>query len=883
MHRELTQRYRPPTVRAVLLLALCVPMVVVAAATYRRTSDLGVRVSESEEVVAVAETLEDLVRLRTSLSVEQRWTSVVETMDELGFPPSLAQLAIGVNPTSEAESAARSVDTLLGVLGDSQQINILATTRAGVGKLDTYDTLVAEISARIARELSSAGIRTGVIEIQVTGSLADRAAQWQLAYADQLWGWMGVTAGFTGGETNPAQLLLDSSVRERLLSSSVELSLTSGSLTSTAWNDAAGSDALRQLAAVYASRLDEVVDGSATAELELSAIVDNLDEFTAVTQLAAVGDDYALRVVEAALHDLRNAAASERSDALASRNLTLLVAAGVLGLLMLVVLAITRMIIRPMAQVAVVAGAMKRGSLDTRADVNGPRETRLAAEALNEAVEQMKLAERQALALAEERLDDPVLKASVPGLLGASLRRAVSQLHRRLTDADMFRRRLEHQATHDPLTQLPNRRATLEHLAQAVARADRGSHEVAVVYIDIDFFKNVNDRHGHAAGDDMLIHVAQVLSDSSRAGDHVGRLGGDEFLLIAEPVATTDDVVALGERILGLISMPLTLGDVVLHPSVSMGIAISGDGVSSADQLVRATDLALYRAKDMGRGGFEVCDDSLRALLTSRAEISEALEIAIDNDQLCLYYQPLVDAPSRRVVGAEALVRWNREGIGVVMPDEFIPVAERGDLILRLDRWVLNEAARQLRVWATLDETRDLDVAVNVSGRHLSSSSFVADVLGPLTFHGVEPSRLVIEITESALVDDLEQAAARLHRLKDAGVRVALDDFGTGFASLAHLRSLPIDVLKIDRSFVGDLDSGLAHPFVSLVLDTGRLLGVQVVGEGVETVGQAEVLDNLGCDLLQGFLFGRPQPASAFEESVRELPGADRWINERVR
>jgi diguanylate cyclase (GGDEF)-like protein len=382
-----------------------------------------------------------------------------------------------------------------------------------------------------------------------------------------------------------------------------------------------------------------------------------------------------------------------------------------------------------------------------------------------------------------------------------------------------------------------------------------------VLFIDLDMFKDVNDQHGHHAGDTVLTTVAQRLVNSVREGDHVGRLGGDEFVVVAEPVDGVGETVELAQRILETLAEPIDLPHLRVTIGASIGIALADGADLTADELLRDADLAVYRAKAVGRGGIVICDEDLRNELAEAADLSLAIRSAIENDELVMYYQPIVDTRTNQLYALEALVRWQRPGHDVLIPpDRFVAFAERSNLIIDLDRWVIDSVARQVASWNGDPSRADVLVAINVSRRHLADDHFVDHVLKPLAVHGVDPRRMIIEVTESALLDDLANAAAKLQRLRDEGLLISIDDFGTGYTSLAHLRSLPVDILKIDRSFTVNAATD-AHEasIVKLIIDTGHLLGATITAEGIETLLEADVLTGLGSDNLQGFYFARPQ------------------------
>jgi diguanylate cyclase (GGDEF)-like protein len=378
------------------------------------------------------------------------------------------------------------------------------------------------------------------------------------------------------------------------------------------------------------------------------------------------------------------------------------------------------------------------------------------------------------------------------------------------------------------------------------------------MFLDLDGFKEINDRLGHQAGDIVLETTAHRLVSAVREGDHVGRLGGDEFIVIAEPVDGVAEAMELAERLLDIVSQPLLVRGTSVSVDACIGVALAHETDLTADELLRDADLAVYEAKTLGRGRVELCDDDLRVQMTRQADLESALSKAIANDELTVHYQPTVHPQTAAILAIEALVRWQRPGHGLLLPVDFIPLAERSNLIIEIDRWVAEEVARQIESWEREDnELASVPIAVNVAGRHLGADTLVADILEPLHRHHVDPARLIIEVTERALFSDLAEVVPKLNELRSKGVKVAIDDFGTGYTSLAHLRTLPVDILKIDHCFTSD---GTAGPLVKLIIDTGHLLGAEITAEGVETSEQAEFLTRLGSDGLQGYLFGHPCP-----------------------
>jgi diguanylate cyclase (GGDEF)-like protein len=539
--------------------------------------------------------------------------------------------------------------------------------------------------------------------------------------------------------------------------------------------------------------------------------------------------------------------------------------------------AASRYIVRPLRCLQRAATALQAGDGSTRCALTGPSEVRVAALALRDAAAHVELVARQADALASGDLDADVLDEPAPGGLGTALQQAVHNLRSALAQQEEFRRRLTHEASHDALTHLPNRNAALAQLARSLAHQRRTASQLAVLVVDIDRFNEVNDHHGHRGGDTVLSTIARRLVTTVRESDHVGRLGGDEFVVVAEPVSGPEEAMQLAERILAAIAEPIHLPHSSVRVQASVGIAVA-DSRLTADELIRDADLAVSRAKERGEGGIEVCNADLHAEIAEVAGMQVALRNAIDRDELVVHYQPIIDVHTARLHALEALVRWRRPGqAGLVPPDRFITIAERSSLVIDLDRWVVHAVARQLAEWADDPVLGTVPVAVNVSGRHLAHDHVVEQLLQPLAEVGVAPRRLVVEVTESALMGDLVRASTKLHRLRSAGMRIAIDDFGTGYTSLAHLRCLPVDVLKIDRSFsLNAVGSEHGASIVKLIIDAGHLLGATVTAEGIETEEEAARLTELGADHLQGFLYSRPLPPddlAALHRHVAHLRG----------
>ncbi|KQY86865.1 bifunctional diguanylate cyclase/phosphodiesterase [Pelomonas sp. Root1444] len=425
---------------------------------------------------------------------------------------------------------------------------------------------------------------------------------------------------------------------------------------------------------------------------------------------------------------------------------------------------------------------------------------------------------------------------------------------------------LQRLANYDPLTELPNRRLLHTRLEHALARAARRGGRLALFYIDLDGFKTVNDSLGHPAGDELLIGITRRFQDRVRAGDTLGRPGGDEFLVIAELLHGPQDAAVLAQDLLAAVARPLALaGGQEVYVTASIGISIfPDDGCSDATAMLRDADAALYRAKEQGRNGFCFFTHELNRQAVAKLETEVALRHALQRGELLLHYQPKVCAASGRIVGAEALLRWQR-GDELVPPGRFIPIAEQSSLILDIGAWVIDEACAQQARWQALGLAMPR-IAVNVAARQFAAGNLDTVVDEALRRHGVAASSLELEVTESMLVDTPAAGIDMLGRLKETGVRLSLDDFGTGYSSLAYLRQFPIDALKIDKSFVDQIDAGpQGSAIVDAVIALAHRLGLTVVAEGVETAAQQAYLRRQGCDELQGFHLARPMPAHAFE------------------
>ena len=431
------------------------------------------------------------------------------------------------------------------------------------------------------------------------------------------------------------------------------------------------------------------------------------------------------------------------------------------------------------------------------------------------------------------------------------------------------------EALRDPLTRLPNRALFLDRLDRAVSRATRHGHSVAVLFMDMDGFKLVNDTLGHASGDDLLRAVGDRLARAVRARDTVARLGGDEFAVLMGEVESIESTFAVAERIREAVTPPFEVAGRPVTIGVSIGIAVGPRPDESPDVLLRDADLAMYRAKAEEPGGYRLFVPSMHRDLVERLELESELRETIGQGRLACAYQPVVDMRTGGIEGVEALVRWNHPERGTLLPGAFLPMAERAGLTASLGNWVLGEACRQMSRWSDLQgmmPPSTLRMAVNVSSSQLVWPGLSALVERTLSQCGLEPERLILEITETAIVADESRAIARLSELREIGIRVALDDFGTGYSSLSRLRELPVDVLKIDRSFVSGLpDDRRLRVLTSNIVRLARELDLSPVGEGVETTEERDALMACDCHFGQGYYYARPLHPDAIGRLLSEV------------
>jgi diguanylate cyclase (GGDEF)-like protein/PAS domain S-box-containing protein len=452
---------------------------------------------------------------------------------------------------------------------------------------------------------------------------------------------------------------------------------------------------------------------------------------------------------------------------------------------------------------------------------------------------------------------------------------------RDVSERKAFEEQLAHQAFHDPVTRLANRALFTDRVQHALVRSTRGGPTVGVMFIDLDDFKTVNDSLGHAAGDVVLQEVAQRLEATVRPADTVARFGGDEFAVLVDGVQGTHEASEIARRILGALELRFEVDGKEVYPRASLGICLADGAVGSLDsaELLRNADVAMYIAKRDTKGGYRIFEQAMHERAVERLELRGELQRALEEDQLVLYYQPVVRLERSAASGVEALLRWMHPTRGVIQPDSFISIAEETGLIVPIGRWVLEQACRDaVDLHEQVQRRPPLTMSVNLSVKQLQSETIVDDVRNALESSGLEPSSLILEITETVMMTDTDRAIERLQDLKNLGVLLAMDDFGTGYSSLSYLSRFPVDMLKMDRSFLasGQHATGLAAAIIAL----GASLNLDVVAEGIELPEQIASLRRLGCDLGQGFVFAQPMTQDAIVDYLARDGDAAEGVGE---
>ncbi|MGZ8868514.1 MAG: putative bifunctional diguanylate cyclase/phosphodiesterase [Thermoanaerobaculia bacterium] len=469
------------------------------------------------------------------------------------------------------------------------------------------------------------------------------------------------------------------------------------------------------------------------------------------------------------------------------------------------------------------------------------------------------------------RTEMPIGSVSMAGLLGCGvvgLGLIMAVLEDQREAAAVTTSQVEHLAYYDTLTGLPNRTLFADRLAVALAHASRHHYKLAVLFLDVDRFKQVNDSLGHTVGDRLLRTVASRIRSTVREEDTVSRFGGDEFTVLIHIIGKIEDAGKIAQKILDALRAPIIIDEREFVVTSSIGMSIYPIDGTDVETLIRNADTAMYRAKDLGGNSYQFYASTMNHKALEALEVENGLRRALAQEEFVLYYQPLVDVTSGTVFGLEALIRWNHPQLGLLRPDRFIPAAEESGLIIPMGRWVLREACRQANEWHRRGHR--VVVAVNLSGRQFQDPDLTRQVREALEAADLRPEFLELEITEGYAMKDVEKAIVTLRQLKALGVRIAIDDFGTGYSCLSYLKQFPIDTLKLDGSFVRDLATPEDAQIALGVIALAHSLKLKVIAEGVETIGQMAFLREHACDRLQGYLFSRPMPAANFERFVNQ-------------
>ncbi len=849
--------------RTRLLAAVLLPLLLVTTFVGLIVADRQGTVRATAALRERTEVLADLAMLRTRVFEERRQFETVTRSAAFGVDPATVSNLIGMEVEADPTAARTATDAVIARIDLGHRPFAAGTLAALRADIDTSAVNTDEASARfsalessvvasldgalddIARRAVGIGdvtleqaVRTMNDSVQVAGL---RGRQIQALVG--LW--------FAGGGSHVPALAELARATELYERTAHKLDATPVRSVADAWSsaDAAG--------AAFSGAIADELAGTPSAGLDVADLTsigrvlgDGLRHYEAIASLPELASVPVS--ASAAARGARATADAERAVAAAATSILIAVgAAQWFG----------RSITRPLRNLTEQVRAVSDGDLALAPlPLRGPPELRVASAAFNEVAANLMLIEQKALALSACDFTSPAVTTDLPGRLGEALSTSLQVLSRSIIERHQLQSRLLHQATHDSLTGLANRRAVIETLGAAVERSRRSGSLLAVTFIDLDDFKATNDSSGHAIGDLLLQAVADRMRGAARRGDVVARLGGDEFVIVAEHVGGPDEVMALVRRVLDAVAAPIEIDGRDYTIRASAGVALNHDLTDDPLSLLAKADLAVYRSKRRSPSAIELYDEQLQRVVRNHAEVEAALAatLAVGGDELQLHYQPIVDASTGAVVSLEALVRWDRPDEGLMQPDQFIPIAEVSDLIVRLDCWVLQAATRQLAAWSDHPLLSRTTMAVNISGRHITDVGFVDNVVAALAATGIAPHRLVLEVTETALVRDLSRAAAQIEAVRALGVAVAADDFGTGHTGLAHVRTLTVDEIKIDRSFTSELP--VVTELVQIVIDLARHLGVRTVAEGVETQQQADALRALGCNLLQGYLFSPALP-----------------------
>jgi len=857
-------------------------------------SDLGDRRGRLDRIESRAQERIDALTLRGALYEEWKWRTVLLAVDSLGADESLANQLLGLDVGEVAASAVADVDQLVadGVGAPTVTVEDISTLR---GRLDGTVVSSRDAFEVVGARLDSAGLAAADELVELAEGIPD---------GDRLIARMRTTELLAEGHSNlSAQFLayfgsrfsveiepvlelqrlaaLRSSFRS-MLAELAENPASSQAIQTTI-DELRSDSALTSYQAVVDEHLAVAITSGLVAEegdLFANAFAD-IDRIITVFDSSTTSIEDWLIATESSGSDLLDTVVDNVSAANADISHTRRSVFIQAAVMIVAIVVVTMIIRRPIRRLTALAALVRDGRPIDIAP-SGPSEVHHAGQVLVEAGSNQELIRLQAVALADGKLDDPVLQLTASGDAGRLAAEATRALSRSIAETRSYQAQLSYQATHDGLTGLRNRPATVEALAGAMSRMRSHELSTAVLFIDLDEFKPINDTYGHAAGDQALIEISKRLLATTRQGDVVGRMGGDEFVIVYESATSAEEVDEFAQRVRGTVRESIWISGMQVNVGCSIGISMTSpdDGITDLTQppadLARAAishaDLAVYAAKAAGRNAVKFCTDEMRAADTRLQDAEAALRHVVADGGLELHFQPVI-GPDHAVVGFEALARWRQADGTMAMPDDFIAIAERSDLIVSLDRWVIDEAARTLADWQENSVLSGLWLAVNVSSRHLDHPEVAAHVLDPLELHEIEPILFMIEVTETAAVNDIDRTRERLQRIRRAGVRVAIDDFGTGHSSLTHLSSFEVDVLKLDRSWVSEVDEpgSKAEHMLRLMVASGHGLGLRVTAEGIENADQAEAMLAMGADFLQGWHFSRAVPLDEVVATVRSV------------
>jgi diguanylate cyclase (GGDEF)-like protein len=871
-----------------LLALVSMPLGVLSLQLYGELRQADEERATVQEIVPLTELRLESIDLRAALSDERTWSIAALGVERFGVDPEVVKTVIGIDIVERYEQAQEATDEIIADFEHlHDQLERLRGNRISnlqiAGGYESLSEQVDDMGRDAARSLQArVRARADADELLRQLTVAEAAADAQLAVNGMFVG--SIASRFVESTGDPGSELQSLVQHRRAYTSAnerIDEVIRSGEVAE-ALHAIRSSPTERRMLALVDDQIDSALEDGldpATGELFTVAIDDlaELEEFLGATETSTAAWIDLTRAAGAHLAATAQDLADDASARI-DRTRSVLFAIGAFTLFATVVVA--AVLSRAIRRLARAAQALRDGE-STSFSPSGPKEVEIAGEAIHEASSNFELLRRQASALASGHLSHPDLALTAPGQLGETFRRVVDTLSGSIHAQQLAQEDAAWRARHDGLTGLPNRSAAIHDLREMLEGP--AASELAVMIVDLDGFKDVNDGHGHPAGDEVLVHIAQRLRSCRLRGHEAYRLGGDEFVILAPDTGRQSEARRIAHQVLEDLSAPVVLGNGT-RVSVSCSVGVAMAEVGSTDSgLLKSADVAVYEAKTSGRKRVVLCTPALLEASNRATQTSAELVRAIRENQLRLEYQPIVDTEGG-VIALETLIRWDHPHRGLVAPDNFIPIAERSDLIIDIDRWVLGEVANQLAAWSAAGGLLGgMPVAVNLSTRHLNAASLFDDVIGPLRECNVDPARLSVEITETALLAEAEDARRNLDRLRAEGVSIAVDDFGTGYSAITQLRIFPVDVIKIDRSFTSQVtdESSYDRTLMQMIIDVAHLLGAQIVTEGVESAEQASALVAMGSDALQGWYFSPSVRPEDLTDLLRSVPWDPSTVVER--